>query len=329
MHRRRQPTRPARSSRTANVACPGKRRHAAAISRLPGPERRTTPKPPRPNGVEMATMVSRRFIRWPMANVDGAGRALAAGGRFPPRECPPYGRSPPRCPSDHARSTASAIARARRHRRSGRRRHIRRHYDHRAARSDAHAFAAQFLFVSQCQMDHPSLAAGHRVEMKGHVRAFHLVCRRQRAHAEFFHAQQAVIVCVERNQRMIFGRKPQRLHREMFQRQQQLCPIGQQKINVFAGEPDRYLRVLYFRVRILSRMQTRKQSQSPRAAIAAPETDPAAAATIRRYTSCVSTFRRSFYRSLGRRCWPAAGADWLGINRLIINCCAIPDKVSG
>ena len=43
-------------------SCPGsKRRMRWTMPMLPAPEMRTTPNPPRPEGVEMATMVSRGF----------------------------------------------------------------------------------------------------------------------------------------------------------------------------------------------------------------------------------------------------------------------------
>ena len=45
-----------------------KRSMGAAMARASGPARRTTPMPPRPGGVAMATMVSSRFIgkKWPV-----------------------------------------------------------------------------------------------------------------------------------------------------------------------------------------------------------------------------------------------------------------------
>src|SRR5580700_4742886 len=41
----------------------GKWRKRTAISRASGPESRTIPNPPRPSGVDSATIVSRKFIR--------------------------------------------------------------------------------------------------------------------------------------------------------------------------------------------------------------------------------------------------------------------------
>src|SRR5580700_8288169 len=41
----------------------GKWRKRAAISHASGPESRTIPNPPRPSGVDSATIVSRKFIR--------------------------------------------------------------------------------------------------------------------------------------------------------------------------------------------------------------------------------------------------------------------------
>ena len=55
-----------------------------------------------------------------------------------------------------------------------------------------------------------------------------------RAQAQLFDAQQAVIVGVEGNPRMVFRRHPQHFHGDVFQRQQQLGAIGKQQVDVAA-----------------------------------------------------------------------------------------------
>src|SRR5262249_6464572 len=64
------------------------------IESAAGPEMRTTPMPPRPGGVAIATIVSSRFTQELYKFVDQPLRRRGASGLYPRRECARYLREP-------------------------------------------------------------------------------------------------------------------------------------------------------------------------------------------------------------------------------------------
>ena len=204
-------------SRDANPPPPGNAGCAPPIARACGPERRTTPNPPRPGGVEMATMVSWRF------KLSGGGARL--------EYCGPGG------PSGRRAGDAEGASR--------------RIDDHLAVTADAGALAAHAGLVAQGQVHDPALPAGHRIEAEGHAGAPDLFGRRGGAQAQLFDAQHAIVVGVEAQPRMVLRGHAQHLHGEVLERQQQLGAVGQQQIHVRAGELDHDFGVLELGVGVL------------------------------------------------------------------------------
>src|SRR6266850_6315596 len=176
----------------------GKRRIFPAMAAAFAPEIRTTPKPPRPGGVETATMVSFRF---------NAGVSSQSGGKgYPPGLGAPAAlRSRTATVSaTHGRAAGALVRRRRRlFRQTG---HSSRINNNLAESAVPAALAAHFGLVAQSQMNHAALAAIHGIEPEGSARALHFFGRRSRAQPQFFDAQSAIILRVERQARVILGR---------------------------------------------------------------------------------------------------------------------------
>jgi hypothetical protein len=90
-------------------------------------------------------------------------------------------------------------------------------------------------------MDDAPLTAIHGIEPEGSTAMLHPLGGRERAQAQFFHAEQTVIVRIERESRVIVGRQPKHLHREMFQGKQKLGAVGQEQIHIGAVESHDYI----------------------------------------------------------------------------------------
>ena len=101
-------------------------------------------------------------------------------------------------------------------------------------------------------MDDAPLAAVHGAEVERDARFLDALGRRQRAHPQFFNAQDAVIVGVETNAGMFLRRRADRFHRQLLQRQQQFCFIGQQQFDIRPGEADHQVGIFKIRVRRLA-----------------------------------------------------------------------------
>ena len=86
--------------------------------------------------------------------------------------------------------------------------------------------------------------------MERAARLLHSLRRRHRAEAKLFDAQQAVIVGVEAQARMMVGRQAQGLHGQEFQRQQHFRLVAQHKIHVGTGELDHQVRILEIGMRM-------------------------------------------------------------------------------
>ena len=117
--------------------------------------------------------------------------------------------------------------------------------------SGTDAFAAKFLFFTQGQMDNAAFAAGHGIEVEGHVGALHLFGSDDGAHAQVFDAQQTIVVGIEGDERMILGRKVHGLHREVLKREQEFASVGEKQFDIGSREVDGDFGVLYFGMRIL------------------------------------------------------------------------------
>src|SRR5262249_27422447 len=130
--------------------------------------------------------------------------------------------------------------------------HVRRNYHHLANRAHADAFAADFRLVAQSKMNDSTLAAVHRAEMERDLRFLHALGCRQGAHPQLFDAQDAVIVGVEADARMLVWRHPQRFHGQLLQREQQLGFVGEKQIDVAAAKTDQQIRVLEIGMRRLA-----------------------------------------------------------------------------
>ena len=161
-----------------------------------------SPRPPRPGGVEIATIVSRRFMEnagehtnpsvHPRLSGAVAGRLGEAITAAVPRGRVHGDRrretAVPRGPLSAGRMgaggaggvgiSAGTITTC-------------------ADGAHAEAFAAQLFFVSQSEVDDAALAAGHRVEVERRACPLHFFRRSERAHAQLFDAQQAIVIGVE------------------------------------------------------------------------------------------------------------------------------------
>jgi hypothetical protein len=90
-------------------------------------------------------------------------------------------------------------------------------------------------------VNHSALAAVHGIEPERSARAFDFFRSRGRAQPQLFDAQQAIVIGVERNARVIFGRQPQRFHSHMLERQQQLGAVAEQQIHIAPAEFHHHL----------------------------------------------------------------------------------------
>lgn len=111
-----------------------------------------------------------------------------------------------------------------------------------------HRLAADFSLRSHGHVDDPPLSAGHRGKEKGLLALFDLCASRLSRQAQFFNPQQPEVVRIKHDQRMILVRQPQHLHRQMLQRQQQLCLVLQQQIRFRTTKRNYYVGVLNVRV---------------------------------------------------------------------------------
>ena len=70
------------------------------------------------------------------------------------------------------------------------------------------------------------------IEAEGSPVRFTLLGGGHGAEPQFFDAQQAVIVGIEGNARVVFGRHAQHFHGDVLQREQQFGAVGEQQIHV-------------------------------------------------------------------------------------------------
>jgi hypothetical protein len=117
-----------------------------------------------------------------------------------------------------------------------------------AVAAEAGALTAEFDLITKGDMDHATLAAIHGIESKRFAAMLHLFGGGVRAEAQLGDAKHAVIVGVEGKARMIFGRDPKGLHRDVLQREEKLGFVAEQKIDVGSGKFDHDFRVLNFRI---------------------------------------------------------------------------------
>src|SRR5579864_816025 len=158
------------------------------MPRASSPERRTTPRPDRPGGVEMATMVSRgcRTLR-PAAAATASAEWRTAS------------------PSSRRTIAARRRAGARRTNRF-RQRHADRQHHHLAKWTGASALAADLGLLAETQMNDAPLTAVHRIEVEWPARLLHLLGGGHGAQPQLLDAHHAVIVRVEAQSRMMLGR---------------------------------------------------------------------------------------------------------------------------
>ncbi len=104
-------------------------------------------------------------------------------------------------------------------------------------------------------MNDSTLAAAHGIEMERHASAFDLVGGGEGAQAQLFDPQDAVVVRVEGNKRVVFGGNAQGLGGQMLQGQQQFSAVGEQQVDIGSGKFNSDFRVLDFRVRIFGGLQ--------------------------------------------------------------------------
>ena len=98
--------------------------------------------------------------------------------------------------------------------------------------------------MAQCDVDHASFPAVHRVEAEGLACMLHLFGSRVGAQTKFRDAQHAVVVSVERKPRMVLGWHAQGFHGDLFESEQKLRFVREQQFDVRAAELDDYLRIL-------------------------------------------------------------------------------------
>ena len=223
------------------AAPPGSPVHRRAQDRVgdvraAGPDRRTTPSPPRPGGVEIATIVS---LRIKDGEEDGRCRGPAATASIAATAAASVAAT---ATASIAAATAEAAARGSEVAgRLGKARHSGRIDDHLPLRTRPEAFTADLRFVAQRQVDHAALAAVHRVEPERLARPLHLFRGSLRAQAQLFDAEQAVVVGVEGNARMVLGGHPQHFHGHVLERQQQLGAVREQQVDVRTRELHDYV----------------------------------------------------------------------------------------
>src|SRR6476646_9185585 len=158
----------------------------SAIARDSGPDRRTTPMPPFPAGVEIATIVSKTKL------VDFGLSSHAAAVRP---------GTPPRTPVSIPIAAVSIPIPARRRwwRRRRHAGHSGRIDDHLAMPAEAGAFAAQLGFAAQREMNHTPLPAVHGIKEERRSGSLDLLGRGRCAQAQLLDPQHPVVVGIERN----------------------------------------------------------------------------------------------------------------------------------
>src|SRR6516225_6704367 len=215
---------PSRSSSVARCACHDC--HGAEIVRIDSatrrasaPDRRTTPSPPRPSGVEIAAIVSFRFIvaQAPLVRSGWPARMVLT-----PRRSAAIPRTAPATASAGAARTSAAPLRREIPRRFGQAGHPRRIDHHLPRGPGSEALAPHLGFAAQRHVDDSALAAVHRVETERLPGPLYLFRRRHRAEPQLLDAQQPVVVGVERDAGMVLGGHPQHLHGQVLEREQQL-----------------------------------------------------------------------------------------------------------
>src|SRR5690242_13222182 len=138
-----------------------------------------TPRPPRPGGVEMATMVSERGKRHWAGRRPARLAMRAAGARaIPARTIPPRTIATRAIPAGTipagtipSRTTAASTIRLGGARRFGQTGHAGGVYDNLAGGTRADALAAHCRLIAQSQMDDAALAAVHGIEPERNARA--------------------------------------------------------------------------------------------------------------------------------------------------------------
>src|SRR5579885_296934 len=223
-----------------------KRKIRSAIARASLPESRTIPSPPRPGGVEMATMVSRSCTVGSYCagrnNPSGAGANLRSSATRASSIIPP-----PVAPLVSALIVASR--QSRRTAFGGRTGsggphegrgwellHIFRYDCHLPVRRLPHALTADASLIAQGKMQNAALAAIHRTEQKRHPGLSHFFGSGKRAQPELFYAHQAMIIRIKADQGVLVRRHAESFRGQLLQRQKQLRLVFEQQIDVRSGE---------------------------------------------------------------------------------------------
>jgi hypothetical protein len=158
---------------------------------------------------------------------------------------------------------ASKTRRAgRRRRRFGQGFHAGRVNNDSAIRACAGAFAAQFRFIPQGDVDDAALAAVHRIKAEGLTRRFHFIGRDLRGHAELFDAQRAIVVGIEGDARMIVGVHAQGFLRDVFESEEKLGAIAENQVDVVAVELDDEVGSFEVGVGLVARFQFESEVES-------------------------------------------------------------------
>jgi hypothetical protein len=92
-------------------------------------------------------------------------------------------------------------------------------------------------------VDDSAFAAAHRAEEEGLKTFFDFRCGCLGCEAQFFNAQQAIVVGIEDDQRVVFMRKAEHLHGEVLESQEQFALIGQKEIRFRAAETHYDIRI--------------------------------------------------------------------------------------
>jgi len=92
------------------------------------------------------------------------------------------------------------------------------------------------MLVAQRNVDHAAFAAVQGIEPEWRAGVFDLFGSRLSADAQFFDAQSAVVIRVERDARVIVGVQPQDFLRDQFEREEQFGAVGQKLFDVMPLE---------------------------------------------------------------------------------------------
>lgn len=87
-------------------------------------------------------------------------------------------------------------------------------------------------------MNDAAFTAAHRAEEERLATLLDLVASGLGGEAEFFDAEQAIVIGVEHDQGMVFVRQAQHFHGEVFESEQQFCFVQQQHVGFGATEAD-------------------------------------------------------------------------------------------